>query len=228
MRRAGNFLQFFAKNGQFYPKIIRLAHFGSRKIGKKPDIQNWLPFIVASTLGYTSTNYLPNWTISLKLVQFSAEIFFFKFFFFENRQKLCFWPKNGHFLVDFAEILGINKNHLNTSYVKILGHLGHFWQNMAIFFNFWPILAYNLYVEKCSFVETTYFRKLPVVSCRCHTGILYGPFFMYFLLNITNIHLFFSTDKRKYELGGVLESILHTVYIKLLYITFYLHPEKKS
>ena len=52
-----------------------------------------------------------------------------------------FWTKSGHFLADLGKILGIDKNHLNTSYVKIVGHLGHFWQNMTIFGHFWLTLA---------------------------------------------------------------------------------------
>ena len=55
----------------------------------------------------------------------SAEIFF-SIGMPENRQKLPFLAKNGHFLADFAEILGIDKNHLNTCCVKISGHLDNF------------------------------------------------------------------------------------------------------
>ena len=42
-------------------------------------------------------------------------------------------------MADFAEILGIDKNPLNTSYVKILGHLGHF---LAKYGNFLSFLAH--------------------------------------------------------------------------------------
>ena len=58
----------------------------------------------------------------------------------EFRQKWPFLAKNGHFSADFVEILGIDKNHLNTSsYVKILGHLGHF---LATYGHFWSFLAH--------------------------------------------------------------------------------------
>ena len=45
----------------------------------------------------------------------------------------------GHFWADFAEIWGNDKNHLNTSYVKILSHLGHF---LAKYGHFWSFLAH--------------------------------------------------------------------------------------
>ena len=70
-----------------------------------------------------------------------------KFFFStgmpENLKKLPFLAKKLAFFADFAEILGIDKNHLNTSYVRILGHLGPFLAKYGnfidIFGPFWPI-----------------------------------------------------------------------------------------
>ena len=52
-----------------------------------------------------------------------------------------FWPKNRHFSSDFAEILGIDKKKLNTSYVNFLGHLGHFLAKYDNFWHFWLILT---------------------------------------------------------------------------------------
>ena len=62
-----------------------------------------------------------------------------------------FRPKIDKFLAKFPRILEINKKHLNTAYVKILGHLGHFWQNMAIFGNF--LAHFGLY--NCFFSLTS-------------------------------------------------------------------------
>ena len=38
-----------------------------------------------------------------------------------------FWPKIDQFFAFLAEILEINKNHLNTLYDQFLGQLKHFW-----------------------------------------------------------------------------------------------------
>ena len=113
------------KIAYFLQKIACSTHFERRKIGKKPDIQNLLQEIVASTSGHISTNLYANSSISLEQVQFSA-YFFFQLACLNFGKNYRFWQKNGHFSADFAEILGIHKNHLNTSYVKIVGHLGHF------------------------------------------------------------------------------------------------------
>ena len=57
-----------------------------------------------------------------------------------RRKKTFFRPKIGKSFTKFTKILQINKKHLNTSYVKIVGHLGdfclHFW---SLFGPFWPI-----------------------------------------------------------------------------------------
>ena len=112
-------------------------------MAKTPNIQKSILTIVVGVPGYMYTNFQTNWTIFLGLDTFSVE---------KKISTQCpnfgkkyrFWPKNGHCSADFAEILGIDKNHLNTSYVKILGHLGLFfgkiWPFLVIF---WPILAYN-------------------------------------------------------------------------------------
>ena len=60
-------------------------------------------------------------------------------YFHYTSKNAIFWPKIGHRSADFAEILGIDKNHLNTSYVKILGYLGHF---LAKYGHFWSFLAH--------------------------------------------------------------------------------------
>ena len=75
------------------------------------------------------------------LLHFSSKNFFFNTF-FKIAKNYHFWSKKGHFSADFAEILGIDEKHVNTSYVKILGHLGHYLAKITIFGHFWPILAY--------------------------------------------------------------------------------------
>ena len=63
-----------------------------------------------------------------------------KLFFLNTYSKIAkndrFWPKKGHFSADFAEILGIDENYLNTCYVNILGHLGHFLAKYGHFCSF--------------------------------------------------------------------------------------------
>ena len=68
----------------------------------------------------------------------SLEFFFFNTF-FKIAKNDRFWQKKGHFLADFAEILGIDEKHVNTSYVKILGHLGHY---LAKYYHFRSFLAH--------------------------------------------------------------------------------------
>ena len=60
-----------------------------------------------------------------------------------RRKKRFFCPKIGQFSTKISQILGIDKNHQNTSYVKFLGHLEHFWAKYghfwSFFAHFWPI-----------------------------------------------------------------------------------------
>ena len=57
-------------------------------------------------------------------------------------KKWAFCPKIGQFSAKISKILGINKSHLNTSYVIFLGHLEHYWQFFGYFRlflgHFWP------------------------------------------------------------------------------------------
>ena len=73
----------------------------------------------------------------------------YQFFCRVSKKYAVFRPKIGKFSAKFPKILQINKNHLNTSYVKILGHLGHF---LAKYDHFWSFLAhfglYNYIGEK--------------------------------------------------------------------------------
>ena len=75
--------------------------------------------------------------------------FFFKFL--PSQQKICvFFPKIGQFSTKNFKILGINKNHLNTSYVNFLGHFGHFWSFFGHFRPFFgPFLALFIYKGMC-------------------------------------------------------------------------------
>ena len=61
------------------------------------------------------------------------------FFWQIGKKKPFFGKKIGQFLANFSKNLEINKNHLNSFYVKILGHLDHF---LAKYGHFLPFLAH--------------------------------------------------------------------------------------
>ena len=69
----------------------------------------------------------------IRCYTFPRKKYFFNTF-FKIAKNDRFWPKKGRFSADFAEILGIDENYLNTCYVKILGHFGHF---LAKYGYFW-------------------------------------------------------------------------------------------
>ena len=77
---------------------------------------------------------------------FPPNIFFSKFCRF-GKKKCDYWSQKPGFLPKISKILEINKNHPNTYYVKILGHLEHFWPFfwafLAIFEPFLALLIYK-------------------------------------------------------------------------------------
>ena len=81
-------------------------------------------------------------TISLEQVQFSAEKLF-SFFCRDGKKNAVFWPKIGQKIAKFSKNFGIDKNHINTSYDRFLGHLVDFWPkngHFRLFLGlFWPI-----------------------------------------------------------------------------------------
>ena len=81
-----------------------------------------------------------NASISLKMGKndFPSNFFFLNFCWFSKKMRV-FCPKIGQFSTKISKILEINKNHQNTCYSQILGHLEHFWPKngyFSIFFNF--------------------------------------------------------------------------------------------
>ena len=101
------------------------------------------------------TNFKANWTIFPGLVGFSVDVYFFNWHAWISAKMTVFLTKNGHFSADFAEILGIDKNHQNTSYVKILGYLGHF---LAKYGHFCSFLAHFYHILP-NFSKYTFFFK---------------------------------------------------------------------
>ena len=96
---------------------------------------------VAKTLRYIYTSFWVIWTIFHRLdIQFPSKKKL-QDFCRVSKKILFFWPKIGEKLLKIFKILKININHLNTLPVQILGHLDHFWQNMAIFVHFWAIFC---------------------------------------------------------------------------------------
>ena len=109
--------------------MIKKAIFVVIWTHKKAKTQNIKksPFeVLEGTLRNISTRNWGNWTFFEKMHTFSVENFFPKFL--TRRQKNgCFLPKNRAIFGRNLKILEINKNHLNTPYIQIIGHLKSFW-----------------------------------------------------------------------------------------------------
>ena len=99
-----------------------------------------------------------------------------------------FWPKIGYRSADFAEILGIDKNHLNTSYVKFLGHLGHF---LAKYGHFWSFLAhFGLYKYIGEYAGRA---SIPVILPLAFTAITSEP-----LVRFRKVWAFLKEESKGY------------------------------
>jgi hypothetical protein len=73
------------------------------------------------------------------------------FFLAESAKKNVFSSNFVQFLANFSKNLEINKNHLNTLHVQILGQLDHYWTKMAIFGHFLAHFGlYNYIGETCA------------------------------------------------------------------------------
>ena len=145
----------------------------------KANIKNLIPNLLASTLRYIYTNLQANWAIFQGGVAISAEVFFFKFL-PSQQKKRVFCPKIGQFSTKNFKILGINKNHLNTSYVKFLGHFGHFWPFFGHFRpflgHFWPYSFIRECADQASYPLSRYRRQLLNRSSeRAHLGLVGKP-----------------------------------------------------
>ena len=129
------FGDFLAKNGHF-------ATLRSHKKTKKQNIKNLTD---RKFLNITRNIYTKNWTNRTNIEEEDRNLLqkLFLIFCRIGEKKSFFRQKIGQFLTKFAKILQMNKNHLNTSYVKIVGHLGHFfWHFWSFLVIFWPHLAY--------------------------------------------------------------------------------------
>ena len=133
------------KKAIFCQKIAKndiLATLRSHKKTKKQNIKNLTDqkFITITRNIYTKNG--PIGPILKKKIEISSKVDFLP-------KKSVFQPKIGQFLTKFAQILQMNKNHLNTSYVKIVGHMGHFLAFLVIFCHFLaPFGLYNYIGER--------------------------------------------------------------------------------
>ena len=59
--------------------------------------------------------------------------FYIKQIILKNVKTVFFYKKIKQFSVKIYKILEINKYHLNTPYIQIIGHLKHFWPKNCIF-----------------------------------------------------------------------------------------------
>ena len=88
------------------------------------------------------THFQVNWALFHEQVQISAEKLF-SIFCRVSKKNAAFWPNIGQKSAKFSKFLKINKTHINTSYVRIVGHLVNFWAKNGHFRLFFgPILAY--------------------------------------------------------------------------------------
>ena len=110
----------------------------AHKTAKTQNIKKSILDVLEGTLRNISTINWVNWTIFEKTHKLSVKNFFSNFFPIGKKTGV-FCPKIGQFLVKIYKILEINKNHLNTQYVQIMGHLKHFWAQNS---NFCPFLGH--------------------------------------------------------------------------------------
>ena len=129
---------FFIQNRKIMTKKAIFSWIRPYKKTKNPKIQKSLCAILEGTLGYIYTKNLVNWTFFLETHKLSGKVFFPNFYRVGKKMGV-FCPKIGQFLVKIYKILEINKNHLNTQYVQIMGHLKHFWAQNS---NFCPFLGH--------------------------------------------------------------------------------------
>ena len=131
---------FWGKFGGFYPKNAVLAHFESRKIRKKQNIQKPMLIFVAKTLRYIYTSFWAIWTISLGFEAFYVEKKF-PIICRVSKKMRVFWQKIREFYAKILNFLKINENYLIHFQFK-------FWviwtisdQKIAIFVDFLVIFS---------------------------------------------------------------------------------------
>ena len=131
----------FGQNSRFLPKKSHYfalgATLGSHKKTKKQNIKN---LTNRKFLNITRNIYTKNWTNRANIEEgvgnFLRSLGMHFFAKKKQKNKFDFSAENGHFLANFSKHLEINKNHLNTFYVQILGHLDHYWAQNSCFFVF--------------------------------------------------------------------------------------------
>ena len=136
------------QKGQQITKNGLFTTLRSQKKTKKQNIKNLTD---QKFLNVTRNMYTKNWTNMTNIEEEDSNLLRKKFA--ESAKKnVVFRPKIGTFFTKFAKILQINTKHLNTSYVEIVGHLGHFWVLLGHFWSFfvifWPLLAYIIILGK--------------------------------------------------------------------------------
>ena len=121
----------------FWPKIALSVHIGTHKIPKTQSLKK-----ATVELQYWSQGTcIPIFRLIGPFSQ--DQIDFLPKFFFQNvpakiEKNAVFRPINDEKQAKFFKILEFDKNHINASYLQILGHLDHF---LAKYDNFWPFLA---------------------------------------------------------------------------------------
>ena len=95
--------RFWAKYSDFYPKIALSAHFGSRKIVKKQNIQKSLFEIVANTLRYIFAHFQVNWSIFHRIMLTFPSILFFKIFAVSAKKLRFFGQNSANFRQKFSK-----------------------------------------------------------------------------------------------------------------------------
>ena len=131
---------FFIQNRKIMTKKAIFSWIRPYKKTKNLKIQKSLCAVLKGTLGYIYTKNLVNWTFFLETHKLSGRVFSPNFC-PVGKKTGVFCPKIGQFSVKIYKILEINKNHLNTPYIQIIGHLEHFWPKNGIFSPFWAIFS---------------------------------------------------------------------------------------
>ena len=117
---------------------------GSHKKTKKQNIKNLTD---QKFLNITRNIYTKNWTNRANIEEGVGNFLrsWGMHFFAEKTEKNRFFGRKQSFFGKFFQKFGNKKKHLNTFYVKILGHLDHYWaQNSCFLVFFTPIFPHFL------------------------------------------------------------------------------------